>query len=184
MPARLNKFIKHSAKCSDTYCASYFAWTFVLLFDGFCDLFSSSFSFSVIIPDRFYKELGSPTRFSLLPTFLIEHLSMGGMLAHGHYVARKSGAIVGYPIWVLRILFLFLCNEMKLGWAVWAVWAVWVVWVLGWLFVLGVWCVEVSGLLCRENMERHRQAKGHDNEEGSGEMGTDSGASKTLWPSG
>ena len=36
------------------------------------------------------------------------------------------------------------------------------------------------GLLCCENMERHRQAKAHDNEEGSGEMGTDFGASKTL----
>ena len=55
---------------------------------------------------------------------------------------------------------------------------------LGWLFVLGVWGVEVSGLLCCENIERHRQAKGHDHEEGSGEMGTDFGASKTLWPSG
>ena len=93
------------------------------------------------------------------------------------------------------------------GWAVWAVWAVgrWVVelgvgrlggwvlgwavrvlgvelvFVLGWLFVMGCWGV---GLLCCENMERHRQAKAHDNEEGSGEMGTDFGASKTLWPSG
>ena len=73
------------------------------------------------------------------------------------------------------------------GWAVWVLgWAVRVlgvelVFVLGWLFVMGCWGV---GLLCCENMERHRQAKAHDNEEGSGEMGTDFGASKTLWPSG
>ena len=51
----------------------------------------------------------------------------------------------------------------QLGWAVWAVW------VLGWLFVLGVWGVEVSGLLCCENVERHRQAKGLYHEKGSGE---------------
>ena len=67
-----------------------------------------------------------------------------------------------------------------LGWAV-RVLGVELVFVLGWLFVMGCWGV---GLLCCENMERHRQAKAHDNEEGSGEMGTDFGVSKTLWPSG
>ena len=61
---------------------------------------------------------------------------------------------------------------------VWAVWdGCWVVglvvgW-LGWLFVLGC-----------ENMGRHRKAKADDKKEGSGELGTDFGASKTLWPSG
>ena len=50
--------------------------------------------------------------------------------------------------------------------------------------MLGVGCWAV-GVLGFENMERHRQAKAHDDEEeGSGEMGTDFGASKTLWPSG
>ena len=53
----------------------------------------------------------------------------------------------------------------------------------GWVVGLGGWFV--LSVLCCENMERHREAKTHDNEEeGRGEMGTDLGASKTLWPSG
>ena len=100
-------------------------------------------------------------------------------LGIGYWVGRLgvgwlSWVLGGWAVWVL-------------GWAVWVLgWAVWVlgvglVFVLGWLFVMGCWGV---GKLCCENMERHRQAKAHDNEEGSGEMGTDFGASKTLWPSG
>ena len=60
----------------------------------------------------------------------------------------------------------------------------WVVGLGGW-FVLSVLSVlSMLSVLCCENMERHREAKTHDNEEGSGEMGTDFGASRTLWPSG
>ena len=93
---------------------------------------------------------------------------------------------LGVGCWVVRVLGVGLVGRLG-GWAVWVLgWAVRVlgvelVFVLGWLFVMGCWGV---GLLCCENMERHRQAKAHDNEEGSGEMGTDFGASKTLWPSG
>ena len=47
-----------------------------------------------------------------------------------------------------------------------------------------VGCLGVFVVLCCENTERHRQAKAHNKEEGRGEMGTDFGASKTLWPSG
>ena len=62
-------------------------------------------------------------------------------------------------------------------------------WGRGWAVGLGGWVVglfvlSVLSVLCCENMERHREAKTHDNEEGSGEMGTDFDASKTLWPSG
>ena len=84
----------------------------------------------------------------------------------GWAVGRLGGLGVGLGGWVGRL-------------------GGWVVWVLGWAVGrLGVGLGVVFGVLCCENMERHREAKAHDNEERSGEMGTDFGASKTLWPSG